>query len=268
MTDAKNTERWRTAWETVAQEEDYGCDFIGELRNAVGYNGFDPEITQGFAAAAAEAAEATRDALARNWALYTPQQAAVVASSILAQLSAGAAALEFLAQEIEDMERRGDLEAVETPGCDGGNETVPTTVDLVRDVAEEVDVLVERHGNSIVDLMNAIPSKVNLPVDPHDALVRLVALLGDQGRLIERQHQPEQDLVRSYRQGFGCGCELAIDRSDGTWTMHRADSAWSLVAPGEEDENGVIRNWTDLSTTEATPHPAHMLDALWAAFPS
>jgi len=262
MTAMEADKPWRAKWQAEAANDDHAHDFVMELRSAIDYGRVDPDVTQGYAFTAAEVAEATRDILASDMALYTPRQAAAVASALLAQLSAGAEALRNVVSAVHAMGLRGDA-LVPDSYLPGGPANAASALDAIDTLAERIGRLIGPAEAEAVDSVGAVQQVLNLPTDPHDTLVRVTELLGDGARLIERPHR--EDVHESYEEGFGCGCELEVIHDGATWLLHRGDSAWVLVAPGAEDKNGIIRQWTELSVTDQTPHPGHMAVSLRAA---
>ena len=67
----------------------------------------DPEEVIALSIAGARAAKAAEAGLQTEWALYTPHQAAVVASALLAQIDAAGKALEHLAEYLHVMDAWG-----------------------------------------------------------------------------------------------------------------------------------------------------------------
>ncbi|WP_424863424.1 hypothetical protein [Streptomyces sp. MMS24-I29] len=114
------TEPWRTLWEEYEEPEDRSV--VGDACNGIRLITEDPAPepadTIALAIAGAEAAEGIRDALESDWALHTPQQAAVVASALFAQMSAAAEAFESLRCLIQHAEARRET-AFTTDAVDG-----------------------------------------------------------------------------------------------------------------------------------------------------
>ncbi|MEV6210229.1 hypothetical protein [Kitasatospora sp. NPDC051914] len=164
---------WRAQWQATAGE-DRAQEFSDLLRIPAGSGRRGPEDVQGRAFAAAEAAEAARDALGHGFAPCTPKQAAAVASALLSQLSAGAAALQHLVSALQAVQLRGGAGLP-----DGGPLGEP--VDSARAMhtldalGEAVGRLVEREGVRAVRQIQAIPPTPGLPAEPHDALARPAA---------------------------------------------------------------------------------------------
>ncbi|MCC3771766.1 hypothetical protein K6I34_004885, partial [Streptomyces sp. UNOC14_S4] len=106
---------WRELWGAAA-DEPYTADLAQEIRFAAERGPHEPAETLTLACTATEAARALATLLKQEWALYTPQQAATVASALFAQLEAAAEGLRELGGAVRRMADRGD--AVISTGMD------------------------------------------------------------------------------------------------------------------------------------------------------
>ncbi|MEU7297973.1 hypothetical protein AB0A76_33075 [Streptomyces exfoliatus] len=106
MGDAEN---WRTHWTTYeAADTDRGIvgDACNGIRLITETGAKDPVETIALPIAGAEDAEGLPEALAGEWALYTPEQLTATASAVFSQLEGVAANLHALKATLERMEAR------------------------------------------------------------------------------------------------------------------------------------------------------------------
>jgi hypothetical protein len=76
-----------TPWDALyEQAADQSSDLVSEVRSAVEHGTHDPADSVEMACAAAETTWASGQALSNPWSLYTPQDAATVASALFVQL--------------------------------------------------------------------------------------------------------------------------------------------------------------------------------------
>ncbi|MER5501263.1 hypothetical protein ABT096_29230 [Streptomyces sp. NPDC002561] len=243
------TEPWRTLWEEYEEPEDRGA--VGDACNGIRIFTEDhisePAATIALAIAGAEAAEGIRDALESDWALYTPQQAAVVASALFAQLNATADTFESLRRLIQHAEDR--------------RETAFTTaaVDSLRNAAAAV-TFTHTFVPGVVGALNQCPDLTRLPGDAHETLAAVAALLGPAAKMTE-YHGPGE--YKEDDREFGCGCSISFEHHSQVWNFHRGDSSWDLVREqdGEVLKGGstVYTGWQDLGAHDTTAHPQHLV---------
>lgn len=251
---------WRQLYKGLADDQN---DFASEVRSSRGYIS-DPVDTVQLAAASVETSEALVQALGHPWALYTPQEAAHVASALFGQLEATAAALSNMRQVFQAMAERGD---VHLPAASGANtpagENLSDALDRLAEVAEEVSSAVRYNAGPSVAAIEAAPSSAALPDGCHEVLEAVAALLGDEAKLIVRHEPGEHDLSRE-AEGFGCGCSVEITHAGQAYDLHRGDSEWSLVRESDGkstfDGGTTWTHWISLKTTLETAHPSHLVD--------
>ncbi|MFG2299018.1 hypothetical protein [Streptomyces sp. NPDC048603] len=248
------TEPWRTLREEYEEADIRGAvrDACNGIRMFTEDGGSEPAATIALAIAGAEAAEGLRDALESDWALYTPQQAAVVASALFAQLHATADSFESLRRLIQRAEGRS--ETAFTGDAAGGLTQTAAAVTFAKGFAP-----------GVVSTLDALPDLTRLPSDAHETLAAVAALLGPAAKLTER-HGPGE--VGEDDSEFGCGCEIRFEHRGRTWIFQRGDSTWELGCEqdGEvlKDGSVVHAGWHELGATDSTAHPHHLVTLIRA----
>ncbi|MDJ0386082.1 hypothetical protein [Streptomyces sp. G-G2] len=240
-------EQWRTLWKRYEEPK---------TRNAVteacsGLASFtesgcqDPADTIALAIVGAEASERLRGALESDWALYTPQQAAVVASALFAQLNATTDAFESLRRLLQHAEDR--RETAFTAEADAH----------LRNAAAAV-AFTCGFGPGVVNSLNAGPDLSRLPADAHETLTVVAALLGPAAKVTEN-HGPGEYIEDD--RGLGCGCEIRFEHRGQGWNFHWGNCCWNLVREedGEVLEDSGNTGWNELGSTDSTAHPQHLL---------
>ncbi|MFD9574532.1 hypothetical protein ACFWBI_32515 [Streptomyces sp. NPDC059982] len=244
-----DTEDWRTHWTTY---EDGGTDrgIVHDVCNGIrmiaetGAN--DPVETIALSIAGAEAAEALTEALASEWALYTPEQITATASAVFSQLDGVLANLQAIKDTLDRMEAR--------------RETAFTAIahDRLKHAAAAVE-FARGFAPGVIDALHSLPRMVELPRDAHELLAAVAGLLGPDAEL-RTVHEP--GAYREDDSGFGCGCEVLIARDGDVWSLHRGDSAWNMTRESEgkaqPDGSTLFSNWIDLEPTPTTSHPQHL----------
>ncbi|MFH8894492.1 hypothetical protein [Streptomyces sp. NPDC017949] len=204
------------------------------------------------AIAGAEAAEGLRDALESDWALYTPQQAAVVTAALFAQLNATRDIFEALRRLLQNAETR--------------RETAFTSEAAYRLTHAAAAVAFAcNFAPGVVNALNACPDLTRLPSNAHETLAGVATLLGPAAKVMENHgpgEYPEDD------RGCGCGCEIRFEHRGQMWNFHRGNSSWDLVREqdGEvlEDGSTIYNGWNGLGPTDSTAHPQHLMALLRA----
>lgn len=246
-------------WRVAASQEDRGLidDMCNGLRTFADGAVDEPEEVVALAIAGAEAAEGLEAALDIEWALYTPKQAAVVASALFTQIEAAAAAMDKLSEYLDVMAERGDITE---PGPDfeavGDAALVGEAQRRLATSAYEADCAVTADRVAAVDILAATPYFGTMPTSPHETLVAVAGLAGGEGKLLTHEHlRDDSELAQAEENGFGCGCWVEIaDRSGAVWRFYRVDSPWCLVPADGQGER------VELPLYEADAHPRH----LWA----
>ncbi|MFE5902404.1 hypothetical protein ACFQ67_34050 [Streptomyces sp. NPDC056488] len=254
-----------TSWTTLYEEEGvvHG-DCVSNVRSAVEYGLTDPEDTVEMACAAAETAAATVTALSGPWSLYTPQDAATVASALLVQLRNNANALTELVRAVGRVVERGEAE-LPAPADPGQPANLADALTALRTVADAVHGLVDRHASTTVRALDAAPSTAALPEDVHETVVAVAALLSeqhDQAVTLTRRHP--NGMYEDDGEGFGCGCDITIAADEEEYNLHHGDSEWVLTRESDgqklSDGSTVFSNCETLSTTLKTAHPQQLVD--------
>ncbi|MGW2306239.1 hypothetical protein [Streptomyces sp. NPDC001809] len=252
---------WTALYEQVSDEPN---DYVSEVRSAVEYGQNDPEDTVMMACAAAETAGASVTALSSEWSLYTPQDAATVASALLVQLRNTADALTGLVGAVGRIVERGEVELPAAAGP-GQPANLADALTTLRTVADTVNGLVDRHASTTVRALYAAPGTAVLPGDVHETVVAVAALLAeqyDQEVTLNRRHP--DGTYEDDGSGFGCGCDVTIAAGDEEFNFHRGDSEWALTreSDGTGEPGGVttFSEWETLSTTLKTAHPQQLVD--------
>ncbi|MFF5447102.1 hypothetical protein [Streptomyces sp. NPDC012888] len=243
-----NTAAWQTLWQEY--EEPDGRGAIGDACNGIRIftegDDAEPSDTIALAVAGAEAAEGLRDALESDWALYTPQQAAVVASAVFAQLAATADTFESLRRLLQHAEARRDTAFT------------AEAADHLTHAAAAV-TFAKGFAPGVVSVLDALPALIKLPADAHETLLAVADLLGPAAK-VTGPHGPGEYVEDD--SGFGCGCEIQFEHRGTRWNFRRGDCAWSLVREqdGEVLDDGctVYARSYELGATASSAHPEHL----------
>lgn len=226
-----------------------GVRLITEGRRAT-----EPHDIITLAIAGAEAAEGVLAGLDSEWAVYTPQHAAFVASALFAQITAAGAALEKLDAQLDVMAERGDIV---TPEFDATGEArrVADAQAALGAAGQDAYGAVTGRDTRAVSLLAAARSFVVLPAGVHETITAVARLLGQDVKLLRYDHADEAaDNVRS-----GCGCRIELaDSSGAMWCFQWEDDTWCLVrqTDGHEVELAAIRPCADPRHLAALIHQA------------
>ncbi|WP_051856979.1 hypothetical protein [Streptomyces sp. NRRL S-1868] len=252
---------WTALYERTGVEPN---DYVSEVRSAVEYGLHDPEDSVGMACAAAETADASVQALLSPWSLYTPQDAAVVASALFVQLRHGADALAELARSASRIVERGEAE-LPAPAGPGKPANLADALVALRTVSDAVHSLVDGHASTTVSALHAAPGTAPLPGDAHESVVAVAALLAEQhDRTVTLNQRHRDGAFEVANDGFGCGCSVTIAGDSEEYDFNRGDSEWSLFreSDGQKQPDGstVFSTWKTLSTTSLNAHPQQLVD--------
>ncbi|GAB2891860.1 hypothetical protein GCM10022245_28830 [Streptomyces mayteni] len=262
---------WRTRWQ-AADEKDLAADWLGEFRCVNADQLPEPVDTITVACAIAESASALPVALGTEWSLYTPQQAADVASAVFSQIEAAAQALRALSGALSRIIDRGDTQ-LPPPDANTLPPAGPATATArLQAAADDIEQLLDRYAHSCVNELDAIPTTVVLPADAHDTVAAVAACMGEAATFIWHHepgaYDPDTD------GGFGCGCAVEVTHDGETWNFTRGDCCWRLLRLGGGEptpDGGRIyssrdgSSWMDLDVSEATAYPAHLVEEIWAS---
>ncbi|MEU9617340.1 hypothetical protein AB0D56_38410 [Streptomyces sp. NPDC048209] len=224
-------------------------DLASEVRSYAGGQTQEPDDAISLAITGAEATRAAVDALDHEWALYTPEQAAVLAAALFAQVDAAGIALQRLRSVLVHIEGRGDCAPTDR------------VHDLIKAAADDMLSVAPSHAGAVVGELAVLPSALTLPSGPHDTIAAVADILGTK---LDQRHGPgeqgdDQD---------GCGCSIALDKDGEPWVFARGDSRWYLLAlnDGEPQPDGSIlyTNSVDLDLSDPLAHPGHLAAELRA----
>ncbi|MFB7852784.1 hypothetical protein ACFC34_38020 [Streptomyces sp. NPDC056053] len=255
-------QEWVNLWHRDAELETESerrliSDVCGGIRMVADDGPDDPEDVIAVAIAGAEAAEATAFGLDYDWALYTPQQAAVVASALFAQIEAAGLALERLGEYLHVMDARQD---VEMPEFDGHEDLNLSNAEMLLGCAGQEARAAACRAEDVVRVLAETPYLGTLPENAHETITALAKLLGTEATLNTDHHiRDEAELAKNYENGFGCGCSITLHDDNGSqWQFQRGDSTWNLLRMEDIDEDGILQSWTELDTIDAHAHPEHV----------
>ncbi|MEV7373388.1 hypothetical protein AB0O51_21270 [Streptomyces sp. NPDC090301] len=246
-------------WSDLEDSSGYVNDLVGSAEQAAD-DANEPADTLALAVTAAIASEGLGKALAHEWALYTPQDAAVVASAISATLHDSAANLHLLEQAVRHIAARGE---VSLPGpSESGEDNLADALDHLTAVADQVQAHLKLLTPAIRTL-DASPCSYQAPQDVHDTVMAVAALFGDQAKIItslEDCHAGQGDADDP------CGCVLEISAPGERYFFDYSDSGWSLLRHGAAvtDAEGDM-SWTGssgLDVKEAIAHPHQLVEEI------
>ncbi|MGW3954031.1 hypothetical protein ACWEKM_24625 [Streptomyces sp. NPDC004752] len=252
---------WSDLYRQAAEEQN---DFVSEVRSAVDYGMTDPEDSVQIACAAAETADASVQALSHAWSLYTPQDAATVASALFVQLQKNADALQELRRAMGRIVQRGEAE-LPAPAGPGQPANLADALDALLTVSSEIHGLVDRHASTTVHALHVAPGSAPVPSDAHQTVVAVAALLAEQhdGAVTLKEWHADGTYDPEGDRGLGCGCEVLIVNNGEEYSFHRGDSQWSILrlSSGRPDGHGntVFREWETTSTSLTTAHPQQLV---------
>ncbi|MEU2393429.1 hypothetical protein [Streptomyces sp. NPDC007369] len=251
---------WNDLYEQAAEKQN---DLVSEVRTAVEYGMHDPVHSVEMACTAAETAAATVQALSSPWALYTPQDAATIASALFVQLQHSADALAELQRSVGRIIERGEAELVAPAGAEQPA-NLSDALETLRSLSDTIHGLVIRHASTTVRALDAAPGSAPVPADAHQTVVAIAALLAEQheGEVTLNTRHAVGDYDPENDEWFGCGCDVTILADGEEYNFHRGDSEWSLTraSDGLETPSGgtVYSSWETLSTTLKTAHPQQL----------
>lgn len=248
-------------WRRYQEPDDRGLidDVCDGLRLITEPGPDDPGQTIALAIVGAEAAEGLAAALEDEWALYTPQQAAVTASALFAQIAAAGAALEKLSDHLDVMAERGEITVPDYDGA-GEAERLCTAQSVLGAAGQEAFGAIDAHDcDEAVDILATTPYTGPLPVSAHETFVQLAGLLGDSAKLIPGCRPPVEAVLAAPDYEDGCGCRIELTDHDGiVWDFHRSDGTWYFMPLADVTPSGRPLAGKELSMTQACPHPQHL----------
>ncbi|MFC9654003.1 MULTISPECIES: hypothetical protein [unclassified Streptomyces] len=261
-----DTSDWADLWRRVAEADAQGSRrLIGDVCSGLDLvtddgGPDDPDELIALAIAGAKAAEATAGGFGLEWALYTPQQAAVVASALYAQVDAAGAALQELAEYLHVMDARHDVVLPELNDPEKPN--LNDAEMAMRSAGEEACAAVF-DAEATVRIMVETPYLGRQPKDAHETITAVADLFGEQATLNEHHVHDEAGLHENYDPELDCGCSVQIaDTTGSAWVFQRGDSSWNLWRHTDVDDNGILRNWIELDVGDARAHPGHVVSLI------
>ncbi|WP_405816749.1 hypothetical protein [Streptomyces sp. NBC_00040] len=253
---------WNDLYGQAAEKQN---DLVSEVRTAVDYGMHDPVDSIEMACTAAETAGAVVQALESPWALYTPQDAATVASALFVQLQHSADALLELRRSVGRIVERGEADLVAPAGA-GQPANLADALKTLQSLSDTIHGLVARHASTTVRALDAALGSAPVPADAHQAVVAVAALLAEQheGEVTLNTRHEDGDYDPQSDDGFGCGCDVTVLDAEEVYNFHRGDSEWSVTrdSDGRElpDGSTVFDTRETLSTSLKTAHPRQLTD--------
>ncbi|MGW2113077.1 hypothetical protein [Streptomyces sp. NPDC001948] len=251
---------WNALYERAADQNN---DLVSEVRTAVEYGTHGSDASVEMACAAAETAGALVQTLSNPWSLYTPQDAATVASALFVQLQYSADALQELACAVGRIVERGEAE-LPAPAAAGQPANLGDALEALRSVSDVIHGLAARDASATVRALHATPSSAPVPADAHQTVVAVAALLTEQhdGAVTLNTYHEEGAYDPKSDGGFGCGCDVTIVGDDEEYNFHRGDSEWSVTRESDgqklPDGSTAYDTYETLSTTLKTAHPQQL----------
>jgi hypothetical protein len=263
-TDHKTTPAWRSPHDSAAREREPN-DLVMEVRTAVDYGLADPVDAIEMACAATETTAATVTALSHPFALYTPHDAATIASALFLQLQHSAAALTALRRGIEAMAQRGDTDVPDPAGPDQPS-NLGNALQQLHHTADDIDQLISRHAPTTIAALAGAGNRAPIPRNAHETLVAVSRLLAEQlddtAKLLENHDLDDYDPADD--DDFGCACAIRISSGSETFLFDRGDHVWCLLreSDGQRLPDGSVTFLTSDTEMRSTPlaaaHPQQL----------
>ncbi|MEU8522470.1 hypothetical protein [Streptomyces sp. NBC_01216] len=238
-------------------------DLLGEVSAMIHDGMHNPRDSVDMACAAAGTTEAVMTALSSPWALYTPQDAATVASVLFVQLQRTADALQATGQAVERIADRGET-PMPAPAGAGQPANLADALASLRSVREQIHGLIARHAPPAVRALYEAPTSAPVTPNAHETLTAVAALLSerlDETVTLNRRHE-DGEYAPSSDAGCGCGCDVTILANAEEYSFYRGDSRWMVVreSDGVEQSDGYMFYGTQeaLSTIWQEAHPLQL----------
>ncbi|MYV67218.1 hypothetical protein GT043_15020 [Streptomyces sp. SID2131] len=252
--------RWTALYERAAEESG---EYVSEVRRAVEYGLRDPEDSVEMACAAAETTEAVVTALSDPWSLYTPQDAATVASAVFVQLQYSADALDELGRAVERIAERGETRLPVRADAEQ-TANLADALESLRAVSDTIHGLVTRHASTTVHDLHITPGSAPLPNDHHETVVAVARLLTEQHEGAVTLNTLHEEGAYKPDDGFGCGCDVTIRSGSEKYNFHRGNSKWVVNRDSDGlellDGSMIYDTEMTLSTALGTAHPQQLVD--------
>ncbi|MFH8581732.1 hypothetical protein [Streptomyces zaomyceticus] len=220
----------------------------------------EPADTLALAVTAAIASEGLGKGLGHEWAIYTPQDAAVVASAINATLQDSVTNLRLLEQAVRHIAARGEV-SIPAPS-ESGEDNLADALDCLTSTADEIQAHLKLLPTAIRTL-DVASCTYQSPQDTYDTVMAVAALFGGQAKTITNLEDCRAD------QGDAddpCGCVLEISAPGERYFFDYSDSGWSLLRHGAAvtDAEGNM-SWTGtscLDVKDAIVHPHQLVEQI------
>lgn len=210
----------------AATEAPYVGDVTGGIEEA-GEDATEPVDTLALAYAATLASEKLGESLRNPWALYTPQDAAVVVSAVHALLQSTVKNLRAMPAAVEHMAGRGDIhlpgptEAFIAPE----DETLGDALHRLVTMAGELDQLQLDMLLPAMRTLHGAPSRFQRAATLHANMSAIAEALGDAAELDtpdDAHHYPDAT-------DSSCGCLIRIRVNGELYYFDCSDMGWSLL---------------------------------------
>jgi hypothetical protein len=245
-----DTPQLHLEWSDHEDNGTYVNDLVGSAEQVAGDCG-EPRDTLALACASAITAEGLTQALNAEWSLYTPQDAAVVASALYSQVASSIANLRSLDAAVRRVEQRADVQV---------DHTVSDALQRLTMTADSLHAALAPL-RPVVETLDRTPTSYVPAENVHETLEEVATLLG-----------PGADLINncggqgpSSRYG-GCGCVLHISQRGDVYYFDYGEAGWSLLCDGDAQRrpDGTMAwvNPEQLEVKEPEAHPAHLVAAI------
>jgi hypothetical protein len=208
-------------WSDRQEDGGYVNDLVSAVAQ-VGEDAYEPRDVLALSCAAAIASTALSDAIDHKWALYTPQDAAVVASALCAQMSATVETLQKLARAVEQIIERGDMDLPESSGA------TDREVGDLAGALDQIGGIADRLGPHVDDLaevaarIHEVPAGFRSSRNVHENLRAVVDLLAVDVEIVGDEPSDDHD-------GDECPCTAVITHGGETYYLNFHDSEWALL---------------------------------------
>ncbi|MEU9014277.1 hypothetical protein AB0D12_31810 [Streptomyces sp. NPDC048479] len=249
-------------WSDLEDSSSYVNDLAGATEQ-VGDDATEPKDTLALAVTAAIASESLGKALDHDWALYTPQDAAVVASAIHATIHASIGNLRALEQAVRQVAERGDVTIPDLSGWVAPEqENLADALDRLTGTAHQLEEDLGMLAPAVHSL-NKSPARYRPPANVHEATMAVAAIFGASAEIKQADNHRPDDLVN------GCGCSLTITQGGDKAYFYYSDSGWHLMrhsaATVSEDGSMVWTNNPFFDVQEPLAHPEQSAQGIRSA---
>lgn len=250
-------------WSDGQEDGRYVNDLVGAAEDVVS-RAHEPRDVLGLACAAAITSTALSNAIDHQWALYTPQDAAVVASALRAQMSATAETLRNLVRAVEYLRERNEVELPDLSGLvTSEEENISDALDRIGAVADELVPQVEDLATATAALHRA-PAVFQPARNVHENLRATVDLLALDAQIVG--DEPGED-----HGGEQCPCTAVITHGGEIYYLSYYDMEWSLLSNSDavNHPDGTM-SWInggsiDIHVNQPLVHPRQLAEEVTSA---